>query len=121
LSQLQVLAAPFDPETPPKESDWVEVVSDQYWNDKPRWSPDGNRIYFVSDRDGFACLWTQPVESETKRPVGPPLPLYHIHSVRRSILNVGYGLMDIGVAPDKVVFNLGEMTGNIWMAQLPSN
>ena len=48
------------------------------------------------------------LEPETKRPVGPPLPLYHIHQVRRSILNVGYGLMDIAVAPDKIVFNLGE-------------
>ena len=109
---------PFSVDTPSKESDWIRVVSDQHWNDKPRWSPDGNRIYFVSDRDGFACLWSQPVEPETKRPVGPPLPLYHIHQVRRSILNVGYGLMDIAVAPDKIVLNLGEITGNIWMTEL---
>jgi len=120
-SRLQVLAARFEHETPPKESDWIRIVSDPYWNDKPRWSPDGDRIYFVSDRDGFACLWSQPVEPETKRPVGQPLPLYHIHQVRRSILNVGYGRMDIAVAPDKIVLNLGEMTGNIWMTQLPLN
>jgi Tol biopolymer transport system component len=119
--RLEVLIAPFQRDAPPKESDWIRVVSDQHWNDKPRWSPDGNRIYFVSDRDGFTCLWTQPLEPETKRAVGPPLPLYHIHQVRRSILNVGYGLMDISVAPDKIVFNLGEITGNIWMRQLPAN
>ena len=29
--------------------------------------------------------------------------------------------MDIAVAPDKIVFNLGEMTGNIWMTQLPED
>jgi len=92
-------------------------VSDHH-NDKPRWSPDGNRIYFVSDRDGFACLWSQPLEPETKAPVGQPQDLYHIHQVRRSILNVGYGLMDIGVAPGKIVFNLGETTGNVWMTRL---
>ena len=116
--RLEVLVTPFQRDTPSKESDWIRVVSDQHWNDKPRWSPDENRIYFVSDRDGFTCLWTQPLEPETKRPVGPPLPLYHIHQVRRSILNVGYGLMDISVAPDKIVFNLGEITGNIWMTKL---
>jgi Tol biopolymer transport system component/DNA-binding winged helix-turn-helix (wHTH) protein len=116
--RLEVLIAPFQRDTPSKESDWIRVVSDQHWNDKPRWSPDESRIYFVSDRDGFTCLWTQPLEPETKRPVGPPLPLYHIHQVRHSILNVGYGLMDISVAPDKIVFNLGEMTGNIWMTRL---
>ena len=46
------------------------------------------------------------------------MPLYHIHQVRRSILNVGWGLMDIAVAPDKIVLNLGEITGNIWMTKL---
>jgi eukaryotic-like serine/threonine-protein kinase len=116
-----VLVAPFQRDIPSKESNWITVVSDLHYNDKPRWSPDGNRIYFVSDRDGFACLWSQPVEPDTKRPVGPPLPLYHIHQVRRSILNVSYGLMDIAVAPDKIVLNLSEITGNIWMTQLPGN
>ena len=120
-SRLEVLAARFQDEIPPKETNWIKVSSDPYWNDKPRWSPDGNRIYFVSDRDGFACIWSQPVDLETKRSVGQPLPLYHIHEVRRSILNVGYGRMDIAVAPDKIVLNLAEMTGNIWMTQLPLN
>jgi hypothetical protein len=113
------LVAPFQRDTPSKESDWIRVVSDQHYNDKPRWSPDGNRIYFVSDRDGFICLWSQPLEPETKRPVGPAQPLYHLHQVRRSIPNVGgWGLMDIAVAPDKIVLNLGEITGNIWMTIL---
>lgn len=116
-----MLVAPFQRDIPSKESNWIKVVSDLHYNDKPRWSPDGNRIYFVSDRDGFACLSSQPLEPETKRPVGPPVALYHIHQVPSSILNVGYGLMDIAVAPDKIVLNLGETTGNIWMTQLPGN
>ena len=119
--RLEVLIAPFQRDTPSKESDWIRVVSDQHWNDKPRWSPDENRIYFVSDRDGFTCLWMQPLKPETKRAVGPPLPLHHIHQVRRSMLNVGYGLMDIAVAPDKIVFTEGELTGNIWMTQRPED
>jgi len=43
--RLEVLVAPFQLDTPSKKSDWIRVVSDQNWNDKPRWSPDGNRIY----------------------------------------------------------------------------
>ena len=120
-SHPQVLAAPFQPDHPSNESDWIRITSDHHWNDKPHWSPDGNRIYFVSDRDGSTCLWMQRVEPETKRPVGLPQELYHIPQVRRSILNVGYNLMDIAVGPDKIVLNLGEITGNIWMTQLPLN
>jgi len=117
-SHPQVLAAPIQVDRPSNESDWIRITNDQHWNDKPHWSPDGNRIYFVSDRDGFACLWSQALEPHTKRPVGPPLALHHIHQLRRSILNVGYSLMDIAVAPDKIVLNLGELTGNIWITRL---
>jgi hypothetical protein len=37
-----------------------------------------------------------------------------------SALNGEYGLtdLDISVARDKVVFNMGELTGNIWLAKL---
>jgi len=108
-----VLVARFQRDIPSKESNWIKVVSDLHYSDKLHWSPDGKRIYFVSDRDGFACLWSQPLEPETKRPVGQPLPFYHMHQVRRSILNVGYGRMDIAVAPDKIVLNVGEITRNI--------
>ena len=30
-------------------------------------------------------------------------------------------LISISVSPDKLVLNLGEVTGNIWMTQLPEN
>src|SRR5205814_1594754 len=29
---------------------WVRITEGQYWDDKPRWSPDGKAIYFVSNR-----------------------------------------------------------------------
>jgi hypothetical protein len=32
------------------------------------------------------------------------------------MMNIGTGLLEIDVATDKVVFNLGELTGNIWLA-----
>jgi hypothetical protein len=34
------------------------------------------------------------------------------------MLNVGYAQLEISVARDKIVFNLGELTGNLWMAKL---
>jgi hypothetical protein len=38
----------------------------------------------------------------------------HFHSTRLSTANIGYGQLEIGVAADKIVLNLGELTGNIW-------
>jgi hypothetical protein len=33
--------------------------------------------------------------------------------------NLYLGAPDIAVARDKIVFNLGEHTGNVWMTDLP--
>jgi hypothetical protein len=46
----------------------------------PRWSPDGALLYFLSERDGFRCLWAQRLEPTAKTPFGPAVPVHHFHS-----------------------------------------
>ena len=99
------------------ESEWIAITEGEPV-DKPRWSPGGSWIYFISHRDGFRCLWAQRLEPSTKRPMGLPTDIYHFHSVRRSLLSVGLAFAEISVARDKIVFPLGELTGNIWMTSL---
>lgn len=53
-------------------------------------------------------LQEQPFRILTLRPV------YHFHNARLDLINAGTGTFDIGVARDKVVMALGELTGNIW-------
>ena len=50
---------------------------------------------------------------------GLPLSIQHFHSRGLSWRNLYLGAPDIAVARDKIVFNLGEHTGNIWMTELP--
>jgi eukaryotic-like serine/threonine-protein kinase len=101
------------------ENEWIPVTGDEGWADKPRWSPDGNLIYFISNRDGFFCVWAQQVVSGSKQPTGAPISIAHFHGSRLSIENVGVGRpMEISVAKDKIALNLGELTGNIWAAGL---
>ena len=71
-----------------------------------------------TDRDGFLCLWAQRVDAGTKQPVGPALTVYHFHEARRSMTNTDLGSLEMSVARDKIVFNLGELTGNLWMTRL---
>jgi len=33
-------------------------------------------------------------------------------------MNIGWGELQISVAREKIVFNMSERTGNIWMAKL---
>ena len=75
-------------------------------------------LYFWSDRDGSPCLWAQRLDPATKRPTGVPSSIQHFHSRGLSWKNLYLGAPGIAVARDKVVFNLGEHTGNVWMMDL---
>jgi hypothetical protein len=57
--------------------------------------------------------------SETKRLAGTPLSIQHFNSRGLSWKNLHRGEPTIAVARDRIVFNLGEQTGNIWMTDLP--
>jgi len=86
--------------------------------DKMHWSPDGRWIYALSNRDGFQCIWAFPLDEQTKRPAGPPVAAIHSHGARLSIRNANLVPQDFSVARDKIVFNQGEITGNIWMTEI---
>jgi Tol biopolymer transport system component/DNA-binding winged helix-turn-helix (wHTH) protein len=103
--------------SPTSESEWFPITENNVRADKPRWSPNGTIVYYTSDRDGFWCLWGQHVHPTTKRPIGPPFAVYHFHSARLSMENVGSGGQEISVSKDMIVLNLGELTGNIWSSR----
>ena len=109
---------PFSPGVKPRHEEWIPVTDGRQFEDLPRWSPDGNLLYFTSHRDGFRCLWAQRLDPGSKRPRGDAFPVYHLHSARLSLMNVHLGDQEIPVARDKLVFTLGELTGNIWAADL---
>jgi Tol biopolymer transport system component len=121
FAQSQVYIARFDPgrRGPVPFSEWIPVTDGQAWDDKSRWSPDGNSMYMVSERDGFRCIWRQPLDPATKRPVGPAVNVMHFHQARLSLRNVDMGPLAIQVTPDKLILSLGERTGNIWMLRRP--
>jgi Tol biopolymer transport system component/DNA-binding winged helix-turn-helix (wHTH) protein len=96
--------------------DWIAVPGSG-WDDKPRWSPDGNTLYFVSDRDGFRCIWAQRLDRQ-KHPIGDPIQVFHAHKSRQSMSRVGPGDLSISVAGDKIVFNMSERKGNLWLTNL---
>lgn len=115
----QIWIAPFRSSAAPR-SDWIAVSDANTWNDKPRWSPNGNLLYYTSDRDGFRCIWAQRLDPH-KRPVGPPFALHHSHRARSCLLNVEPVYAGLEVARGKLIFVNGEITGDVWMLRLPRN
>ena len=80
----------------------------------PRWSPNGQILYFVSERDGFACVWARRMDPATQKPQGPSFPVFHLHGAS---LGMRAGDRFLAVAKDKLAFSAEERTGSIWMLQ----
>ena len=104
---------PFRSEGPIGVGAWIDIMEGHGGNN---WSPDGKLIYNISERDGFRCVWAQRVNPVTKRPLGEPFAVFHSHNARLS-LGTGTDVTFSDVGPDKIVFNMSERTGNIWMAE----
>jgi serine/threonine protein kinase len=114
----RIVVVPFESHLAPQAEQWIYITEATTIHDKPRWSPDGNLLYFICQRDGYRCIWAQRLDPTTKRPVGEAFDVYHSHSARRSLMNAGVRFLEISLGGDKLVFNLGEITGNIWMTEL---
>lgn len=115
--QVQSFVAPFEGMSLIGQDAWILATSGGALNSVSRWSPDGHSLYFLSDRDGYLCLWRQRLDPETRRPLGEAKPVYHLHGTRRSISSVPPHFLEISVARNQIVFPMGERTGNIWMAE----
>ena len=97
------------------DKEWVTITDGSEHDLCPIWSPDGNLLYFLSERDGFRCVWGQKLDPATKRPLGAPFAVYHSHDPGRSLKNVNLNLLSMTVSRHQIVFPMGEFTGNIWI------
>ena len=79
------------------------------------WAPNGNGLYFWSDRDGFRCLYLQPLDPKTKTPLGDAIAILHRHSAQHYPWSGG----TLAVARNKLAMTLQDTFANIWKVDLP--
>jgi hypothetical protein len=107
-SSSQIYVARFR-KGPVPRSEWIPVTRGE-WDDKPRFSPDGKRIAFVSGRASAGRrIYSQAITPDM-RPMGNPVPLYASPNGRRIITDD-----DISVGQGLVVFSQSDLTGNIYL------
>jgi Tol biopolymer transport system component/tRNA A-37 threonylcarbamoyl transferase component Bud32 len=112
--------APFSPQRPPPPSEWVAVFTSKDGHPNPQWSPDGNLLYFSSERDGYNCLWAQKLDRRTRQPVGSPFAVRHFHSRAATMTSPSFWL-PVVLAHDKTMLTLEERFGEIWMLKPPGS
>ena len=99
------------------EQDFIPLVEGPWWFGSPRWSADGGRLYYLSNQDGYTCIWMQRVDRASGRPIGEATPVFHAHRTDR-ILYGPRSAWSIAVTTDRLIFNAAEIQGNIWQAKL---
>lgn len=94
--------------------DWIQVAEDRNFIGSPRWSPAGNFLYYISNRDSFSCVWAHPFDT-VKKTFGEPIHVYHDHGFPSLKVNA---LRSIGVTPDRLYLMMANMTSNIWTTEV---
>jgi serine/threonine protein kinase len=102
--------------------EWTPITDGQSWDDKPHWSPDGKTIYFVSCQTRFSWqtgifnVWGRRFDPAIGTPVGAPFRVTSFESPSRMIYP-NTTLMDIGLAADRLVLPIMEVSGSIWILE----
>jgi Tol biopolymer transport system component/DNA-binding winged helix-turn-helix (wHTH) protein len=95
---------------------WIRLTQGQFWDDKPRWSPDGRTIFFISGRTGFLNVWGIRFDPEQGRPQGEP---FQVTSFANPKLMVADDLswQSLSLSRDRLILSMMETSGSIWALQ----
>ena len=116
-NSAQIWIVPVGAEQPVPQNAWIAVSSGDALERDPAWSPDGRFLYFISERDGFRCVWARQLDPATKRPIADAFVVRHFHSARFSLRQVGTRgfLTGLTVGDGALLFAMGELKGNVWL------
>ena len=93
---------------------WTRITDGKYWDDKPRWSPDGKTIYFLSRRGGVFNVWGIHFDPAGGKPVGEPFRVSAFEELGLMIPKF-IPPVELSINKDKLVLNMAEVSGGIWV------
>lgn len=106
LSSLYVMRATGGP--------WIALVNERAWADKPRWSPDGRTIYFLSNRGSFFNVWAIRFDPGSGQPMGEAFPVTTLRSPSLAV-PAHIEADEISLSEKALVLTLEQVTGGIWV------
>jgi Tol biopolymer transport system component len=93
---------------------WTRVSQGEHWYNKPRWSPDGNTIYFVSGRSGFFNVWGIRFDSTNGKPAGEA---FRVTAFENPALMLPGEItkVELSVTQKHLALTLEDLSGSIWV------
>jgi len=99
---------------PASGGQWIQIAEDKGWDDKPRWSPDGRFVYYVSYRQGFFNVWGVGFDPATGKPVGQP---FAVTSFDKPSLMIptNIPMVELSIVKDRLTLTVEQSSGSIWV------
>jgi Tol biopolymer transport system component len=96
--------------------EWIKLTEGRYWDDKPRWSPDGKAIYFVSNRTGFFNVWRVRFDPASGKPLDQPTRVTDFESTTQMIIpNIIQ--LEMALTSNRIILPMMETFGSIWVLE----
>ena len=94
--------------------DRVKITTGEFFEDRPRWSPDGRIVYFLSNRSGFFNVWARRFDPERGVALGEPFAVTELNDPAQMIppRTVQLGM---AVSHDRLIVPVADASGNIWV------
>ncbi len=94
---------------------WKRLTDPQGWADKPRWSPDGKRVYFWLRQGSMYNVWGVEFDDAHGTTVGAPFQVTHFDGPARQIRGRDLGMLEQSVSRTRLMLPMTDTTGSIWM------
>ncbi len=95
---------------------WIRITEGKYWDDDPRWAPDGKTVYFLSSRTGFLNVWGIRFDPAKGQPAGEPFRVTAFESPGQMVPD-RIEVTAISLARNRLVVPISEVSGSIWMLE----
>jgi Tol biopolymer transport system component/DNA-binding winged helix-turn-helix (wHTH) protein len=95
---------------------WIAITEteDRYFEDKPRWSPDGRTLYFLSNRNGFWNLWGRRFEPDAGKPVGDAFQVSRFDSTLQMVPS-NVSDLQIAITRRRLILPVTQTSGAVWV------
>src|SRR5437773_1079064 len=95
---------------------WIPLTDGQHWDDKPRWSPNGRMIYFISGRNGFFNVWGNRFDPVQGKPLGEA---FQVTKFKGPALMIPQHIpsVELSVNQNQLVVTMEQVSGSIWMLE----
>jgi serine/threonine protein kinase len=92
----------------------IHVTDERLWSDKPRWSPDGKAIYFITNhRSMFLNVWGVRFDPTNGKVVGEPFRVTSFESPGLA-LPTSIRQLEISLNLRHLYFPLKKVVGSVW-------